>query len=88
MFLEDAFSIKPFSVVLCQSYVHRFTILKCYFHTLVRTNLCRLNAKIMEAGGSRVQSQQAKVDEIVKEIDGLHNRITKANVTIKTSARC
>jgi structural maintenance of chromosome 4 len=53
----------------------------------VEEKVQRLNAKIMEAGGSRVQSQQAKVDEIVKEIDGLHNRITKANVTIKTSAR-
>lgn len=64
-----------------------------------RLNLCtgslphplshsRLHDKIMEVGGSRVQSQQAKVDQLSSEIDVCTAAITKANVGIKTSERC
>ena len=48
----------------------------------------RLHDKIMEVGGSRVQVQQAKVDQLSSEIDGCTAGITKAGVTSKTSERC
>lgn len=48
----------------------------------------RLHDKIMEVGGSRVQSQQSKVDELSSEIDTCTAAVTKANVAIKTSERC
>ena len=47
----------------------------------------RVHEKIMEVGGSKVQSQQNKVDGITEEMDALQKRITKANVTCKTSQR-
>ena len=48
----------------------------------------RLHDKIMEVGGSRVQIQQAKVDQLSSEIDGCTAGITKAGVASKTSERC
>ena len=48
----------------------------------------RLHDKIMEVGGSRVQVQQAKVDQLSSEIDGCTAGITKAGVASKTSERC
>jgi len=49
--------------------------------------LARLDDKILEVGGSKVQQQQAKVDMINKEIEIHSNTITKAKVTIKTTKR-
>lgn len=48
----------------------------------------RLHDKIMEVGGSRVQGQQAKVDQLSSEIDACTAGITKARVASKTSERC
>ena len=48
----------------------------------------RLEDKIVEVGGSRVQQQQAKLNAVNKEIELLTDAITKAKVSIKTAERC
>lgn len=47
----------------------------------------RLQDKILEVGGCKVQEQQSKVDMISKEIETHLDTITKAKVTIKTAKR-
>lgn len=48
----------------------------------------RLEDKIVEVGGSRVQQQQSKLNAVNKEIELLTDAITKAKVSIKTAERC
>ena len=64
-------------------------ILSMWTDSLPRPSSCpRLHDKIMEVGGSRVQSQQSKVDQLSSEMDTCTVAVTKANVAIKTSERC
>ena len=41
----------------------------------------------MEVGGSRMQSQQAQVNAVKKDIDKTNAAITKANVAMKAAER-
>ncbi len=47
----------------------------------------RLHTQIMAVGGSRMQTQQARVDAICSEVDASQAAITKATVAIKTNGR-
>jgi len=50
--------------------------------------IVRLEDKIVEVGGSRVQQQQSKLNAVNKEIELLTDATTKAKVSIKTAERC
>ncbi|XP_065911796.1 structural maintenance of chromosomes protein 4-like isoform X2 [Dysidea avara] len=53
----------------------------------VEKEIKRLEDKIVEVGGSRVQQQQSKLKAVNKEIELLTDAITKAKVSIKTAER-
>ena len=63
------------------------------YFTLMSVDSCvvllfvRLEDKIVEVGGSRVQQQQSKLKAVNKEIELLTDAITKAKVSIKTAER-
>ncbi|XP_070539333.1 structural maintenance of chromosomes protein 4-like [Ptychodera flava] len=53
----------------------------------IEAEVQKLHKQIMDIGGSKLNSQQAKVDGVTTEIDKCTGAITKANVAIKSADR-